>query len=86
VPYVELGINLPQNGIQAPAAVAEIVVGPGSDQEGQTAAVRDLLQTGAGDDTAAKLPDGAVQLANDAGLRRYLGAVIAGLPWGWRCR
>jgi Raf kinase inhibitor-like YbhB/YbcL family protein len=32
------------------------------------------LQTGAGDDTSAKLPDGAVQLANDAGLRRYLGA------------
>lgn len=32
------------------------------------------LQTDAGDDTGAKLPDGAVQLANDAGLRRYLGA------------
>jgi phosphatidylethanolamine-binding protein (PEBP) family uncharacterized protein len=32
------------------------------------------LQTGAGDDTAAKLPDGAVQLADDAGLRGYLGA------------
>ena len=32
------------------------------------------LQTGAGDDTAAKLPDGAVQLAGDAGLRGYLGA------------
>ena len=44
VPYVEFGINLPQNGIQAPAAVAEIIVGPGSDQEGQSAAVRDLLQ------------------------------------------
>jgi phosphatidylethanolamine-binding protein (PEBP) family uncharacterized protein len=32
------------------------------------------LQTGAGDDTAAKLPDGTVQLAGDAGLRGYLGA------------
>jgi hypothetical protein len=44
VPYVEFGINLPENGVQAPAAVAEIVVGPGSDQEGQVAAARDLLQ------------------------------------------
>jgi hypothetical protein len=26
--YVELGINLPQNGIQAPPAVAEIVLDP----------------------------------------------------------
>jgi len=45
VPYVEFGINLPENGVQAPAAVAEIVVGPGSDQEGQVAAVRTLLQS-----------------------------------------
>jgi phosphatidylethanolamine-binding protein (PEBP) family uncharacterized protein len=32
------------------------------------------LRTGAGDDTAAKLPDGAIQLAGDAGLRGYPGA------------
>ncbi len=32
------------------------------------------LQTDAGTDGGTKLPAGAVQLANDAGLRRYLGA------------
>ncbi|ALL84088.1 hypothetical protein AD017_28120 [Pseudonocardia sp. EC080619-01] len=32
------------------------------------------LPTGAGDDTGSGLPDGAVQLANDASLRRFLGA------------
>ncbi|WP_033295898.1 YbhB/YbcL family Raf kinase inhibitor-like protein [Amycolatopsis jejuensis] len=32
------------------------------------------LPSGAGDETGGKLPQGAVQLANDAGLRRYLGA------------
>jgi hypothetical protein len=47
VPYLEFGVNMPQNGVQAPAAVAEIIVGPGSDQKGQIMAVRDLLK-GAG--------------------------------------
>ena len=46
VPYVEIGINLPEDGIQAPGAVAEIVVGPGAEQDGQVAAVGDLLQVG----------------------------------------
>jgi hypothetical protein len=46
VPCVEFGINLPEDGVQAPGAVAEIVVGPGADQDGQVAAVRDLLQLG----------------------------------------
>lgn len=32
------------------------------------------LPTGAGDDTGSGLPDGAFQLANDAGLKRYLGS------------
>jgi Raf kinase inhibitor-like YbhB/YbcL family protein len=32
------------------------------------------LPSGAGDETGAGLPEGAVQLRNDAGLRRYLGA------------
>jgi len=32
------------------------------------------LPSGAGDGAAAGLPDGAFQLLNDAGLRRYLGA------------
>src|SRR3954470_15203096 len=32
------------------------------------------LPTGAGDDAGSGLPEGAVQLPNDAGLRRYLGA------------
>lgn len=32
------------------------------------------LPAGAGDDRGEELPDGAWQLANDAGLRRYLGA------------
>jgi Raf kinase inhibitor-like YbhB/YbcL family protein len=32
------------------------------------------LVTGAGDESGARLPAGAVQLSNDAGLRRYLGA------------
>ncbi|CAL9661567.1 YbhB/YbcL family Raf kinase inhibitor-like protein [Streptomyces sp. enrichment culture] len=32
------------------------------------------LAAGAGDDRGEELPDGAWQLANDAGLRRYLGA------------
>jgi len=32
------------------------------------------LPCGAGDETGAGLPDGAFQLRNDAGLRRYLGA------------
>ena len=32
------------------------------------------LESGAGDDTGSGLPSGAFQLANDAGLTRYLGA------------
>ena len=32
------------------------------------------LDSGAGDETGSGLPDGAFQLANDAGLKRYLGA------------
>ena len=32
------------------------------------------LDSGAGDDTASRLPAGAVQLANDVGLKRYVGA------------
>jgi Raf kinase inhibitor-like YbhB/YbcL family protein len=32
------------------------------------------LPSGAGDETGGVLPDGAFQLRNDAGLRRYLGA------------
>jgi hypothetical protein len=32
------------------------------------------LTSGAGDEVGADLPDGAFQLRNDAGLRRYLGA------------
>jgi Raf kinase inhibitor-like YbhB/YbcL family protein len=32
------------------------------------------LETEAGDETGSGLPDGAFQLANDAGLRRYVGA------------
>lgn len=32
------------------------------------------LPSGAGDDKGSGLPDGAFQLANDAGLKRYLGA------------
>lgn len=32
------------------------------------------LPSGAGDDKGGGLPEGAVQLANDAGLKRYLGA------------
>ncbi len=32
------------------------------------------LPTGAGDDTGSGLPEGAFQLANDAGLTRYIGA------------
>ncbi len=32
------------------------------------------LATGAGDDTGSGLPDGAVQLKNDGGMRRFLGA------------
>src|SRR3712207_6171938 len=32
------------------------------------------LPSGAGDDEGSGLPSGAVQLANDAGLKRYLGA------------
>jgi Raf kinase inhibitor-like YbhB/YbcL family protein len=32
------------------------------------------LESGAGDDTGSGLPPGAFQLANDAGLTRYLGA------------
>jgi Raf kinase inhibitor-like YbhB/YbcL family protein len=32
------------------------------------------LVSGAGDDTGSGLPDGAVQLANDAGLKRFVGA------------
>jgi Raf kinase inhibitor-like YbhB/YbcL family protein len=32
------------------------------------------LPGGAGDEGGAALPDGAVQLANDAGMRRYVGA------------
>ena len=32
------------------------------------------LPSGAGDETGSGLPEGAFQLANDAGLRRYLGA------------
>jgi Raf kinase inhibitor-like YbhB/YbcL family protein len=33
-----------------------------------------VLVTGAGDETGAQLPAGAVQLPNDAGIPRYLGA------------
>lgn len=32
------------------------------------------LASGAGDETGSGLPDGAFQLANDAGLKRYVGA------------
>ena len=32
------------------------------------------LPSGAGDENSASIPDGAFQLANDAGLKRYLGA------------
>jgi Raf kinase inhibitor-like YbhB/YbcL family protein len=32
------------------------------------------LPTGAGDDEGSGLPEGAIQLANDAGLKRFLGA------------
>ncbi len=32
------------------------------------------LPTGAGDESGSGLPDGAMQLTNDAGLRRFLGA------------
>jgi Raf kinase inhibitor-like YbhB/YbcL family protein len=32
------------------------------------------LPSGAGDDEGSGLPDGAIQLPNDAGLKRYLGA------------
>lgn len=32
------------------------------------------LPAGAGDDSGAQLPDGAVTLANDAGIKRYIGA------------
>lgn len=46
LPYVEIGVNLPEDGVQARHPVAKVVVGPSPDQEGQVSVVRDLLQIG----------------------------------------
>ena len=43
VPYVNFAVNLPKDGKRPDETLAEVVVGPGADQDGQVAAVRDFL-------------------------------------------
>lgn len=44
VPFVNFAVNLPEDGKRPDETLAEVVVGPGADQYGQVAAVRDFLQ------------------------------------------